>query len=78
MSGRLSVVEDVREEYGPFVSDESLSLEGDTTRNKPIKILQDTGITQSLMLKRDPFGSNSDKFLIIQDVSIVIVSVPLH
>lgn len=46
VSGRISVVGDVRKEYRPFVSDASISLVGYTTRKVPINILQDTDATR--------------------------------
>lgn len=75
------LVEDVREESRPFVSDGSVPLVGVTTRKIPIEILRDTGTTQSLMLKSSlSRGSNSatGEFVVIQRVSNEFVSVPLH
>lgn len=48
MLSRISVVEDITEEYRPFMSDESVSLMVDTTRRIPIKILQEFVVTQSV------------------------------
>lgn len=81
MSNRISVLEDMREEYRPFLSDGPLSLVGDTTRKIPVKILRDTGGIQSLMLKRCLHRvSNSVKgeFIVLQGGRSKFFSLPLR
>lgn len=42
---------DVTQEFTPFISEGFISLPGDSTSLKPIKILRDTGASQSLLLE---------------------------
>lgn len=72
---------DVREEYRPFVSNGSVSPVGDPTEKKSVKILRDTGATQSLIVESSvPCGSDSatGESVIIQGVTGSFVSIPLH
>ena len=62
---------DVREEYRPFVSVGSVSLVDSISTSVSVKILRNTGATQTLMSKHTlPFGisSASGKFIIVQGI----------
>ena len=62
---------DVREEYRPFVSVGSVSLVDSISTSVSVKILRDTGATQTLMSKHTlPFGisSASGKSIIVQGI----------
>ena len=72
---------DVREEYRPFVSVGSVSLVDSISTSVPVKILRDTGATQTLMSKRTlPFGKSSatGKSIVIQGIEGGFRKVPLH
>ena len=72
---------DVREEYRPFVSVGSVSLVDSISTSVPVKILRDTGATQTLMLKHTlPFGTSSatGKSIVIQGIDGGFKKVPLH
>lgn len=63
------------------MSDGSVLLVSDTTKRTPIKVLQDTGAMQSLILKSSfPCGLNlaTGEFVIVQSISNDLVSIPLH
>ena len=47
---KTSETDAVMEIYEPFLSDGSVSLNSDFAQSTPIKILQDTGASQSLIL----------------------------
>ena len=71
---------DVREEYRPFVSVGSVSFV-DSLSTIPVKILRDTGATQTLLLKNTlPFDMSSatGESVIIQGVEGGFINVPLH
>lgn len=71
----------IREEYNPFVSTGSVCPVDDPTKRVKIKILRDTGATQSLIVEEDmPRGSETATFerVVIQGVESGFVSVPLH
>ena len=77
-----SVSEDsIMEIYEPFLSDGFVSLNSDSAQSTPIKILRDTGASQSL-IKADtlPFSekSSSGTSVLIQGVECGFVNVPLH
>ena len=72
---------DVREEYKPFVSVGSVSLVDSISTSVPVKILRDTGATQTLMSKHTlPFGTSSatGKSIVIQGIDGGFKKVPLH
>ena len=77
-----SVSEDsVMEIYEPFLSDGFVSLNSDSAQSTPIKILRDTGASQSLILADTlPFSekSSSRTSVLIQGVECGFVNVPLH
>ena len=71
----------VREEYRPFVSVGSVSLVDRISTSVPVKILRDTGATQTLMSKHTlPFGTSSatGKSIVIQGIDGGFKKVPLH
>ena len=71
----------VMEVYEPFLSDGFVSLQGDLCPPTPIRILRDTGASQSLILADTlPFSekSSSGTNVLIQGVECGFVSVPLH
>ena len=77
-----SVSEDsIMEIYEPFLSDGFVSLNSDSAQSTPIKILRDTGASQSLILANTlPFSekSSSGTSVFIQGVECGFVNVPLH
>ena len=67
--------------YEPFLSEGFVSLSGDTCDPTPIKILRDTGASQSLILADTlPFSEKSSSGLsvLIQGVESEDINVPLH
>ena len=67
--------------YEPFLSDGFASLNSDYAQSTPIKILRDTGASQSLILADTlPFSekSSSGTSVLIQGVECGFVNVPLH
>ena len=81
-SCKESVSEDsIMEIYEPFLSDGFVSLNSDSAQSTPIKILRDTGASQSLILADTlPFSekSSSGTSVLIQGVECGFVNVPLH
>ena len=77
-----SVSEDsIMEIYEPFLSDGFVSLNSDSAQSTPIKVLRDTGASQSLILADTlPFSekSSSGTSVLIQGVECGFVNVPLH
>ena len=72
---------DVREEYRPFVSVGSVSFVDSLSTPAPVKILRDTGATQTLLLKDTlPFDMSSvtGEYVIVQGVEGGFINVPLH
>ena len=72
---------DYMENYKPFISEGVVSLVGDENSSQKVKILRDTGATQSLMLdsvlpltKKSFTGAN----VLISGVEMGILEVPLH
>ena len=79
-SDGLSCVES-NEEYRPFIYDELVSLVGEESNAKPIRVLRDTGVSQSILLEgvlplseSTYTGSN----VLLQGVELGVLSVPLH
>ena len=72
----------VMESFQPFMHDGFVSLSGDFVKSTPIKVLRDTGSSQSLMLSDTlPFSDSSfsGNHVLIKGVdSDDFVSVPLH
>ncbi|KAI5620496.1 hypothetical protein C0J50_19963 [Silurus asotus] len=72
----------LREEFLPFVSEGFVSP-SENSPSQPIRILRDTGASQSLLLKEAlPSFGNEDKaigdFILVQGIEGRIVTVPLH
>ena len=69
------------ENYKPFISEGVVSLVGDESSSQNVKILRDTGATQSLMLDSVlPLTENSitGANVLISGVEMGILEVPLH
>ena len=72
---------DYMENYKPFISEGVVSLVGDENSSQKVKILRDTGATQSLMLDSVlPLTKNSftGANVLISGVEMGILEVPLH
>ena len=72
---------DYMENYKPFISEGEVSLVGDESSSKKVKILRDTGATQSLMLDSVlPLTENSftGANVLILGKEMGILEVPLH
>ena len=72
---------DYMENYKPFISECVVSLVGDENSSQKVKILRDTGATQSLMLDSVlPLTENSftGANVLISGVEMGILEVPLH
>ena len=78
---KTSETDAVMEIYEPFLSDGSVSLNSDFAQSTPIKILRDTGASQSLILADTlPFSekTSSGTSVLIQGVECGFINVPLH
>ena len=67
--------------YEPFISDGLVSLNSDFAQSTPIKILRDTGASQSFILAETLAFSektSSGTSVIIQGVKCEFINVPLH
>ena len=62
ISAKTSETDSVMEIYEPFLSDGFVSLNSDSAQSTPIKILRDTGASQSLLLGRYPAFFREDIF----------------
>ena len=72
---------DYMENYKPFISEGVVSLVGDKSSSQKVKILRDTGATQSLMLDSVlPLTENSftGANVLISGVEMAVLEVPLH
>ena len=72
---------DYIENYKPFISEGVVSLVGDENSSQKVKILRDTGATQSLMLDSVlPLTENSftGANVLISGVEMGVLEVPLH
>ena len=72
---------DYMENYKPFISEGVVSLVGDENSSQKVKILRDTGATQSLMLDSVlPLTENSftGANVLISGVEMGVLEVPLH
>ena len=78
---KTSETDAVMEIYEPFLSDGSVSLNSDFAHSTPIKILRDTGASQSLILA-DTLSFSEKTFsgtsVLIQGVECGFINVPLH
>ena len=78
---KTSETDAVMEIYEPFLSDGSESLNSDFAQSTTIKILRDTGASQSLILADTlPFSekTSSRTSVLIQGVECGFINVPLH
>ena len=78
---RPNTESDYMENYKPFISEGVVSLVGDENSSQKVKILRDTGATQSLMLDSVlPLTENSftGANVLISGVEMGILEVPLH
>ena len=78
---KTSETDVVMEIYEPFLSDGSVSLNSDFAQSTPIKILRDTGASQSLILADTlPFSekTSSGTSVLIQGVECGFINVLLH
>ena len=78
---KTSETDAVMEIYEPFLLDGSVSLNSDFVQFTPIKILRDTGASQSLILADTlPFSEKtfSGTSVLIQGVECGFINVPLH
>ena len=81
ISAKTSETDSVMEIYEPFLSDGFVSLNSDFAQSIPIKILRDTGASQSLILADTlPFSekTSSGTGVLIQGVECGFDNVPLH
>ena len=81
ISAKISETDSVMEIYEPFLSDGFVSLNSDSAQSTPIKILRDTGASQSLILADTlPFSekTSSGTSVLIQGVECGFVNIPLH
>ena len=72
---------DYMENYKPFISEGAVSLVGDENSSQKVKILRDTGATQSLMLDSVlPLTENSftGANVLISGVEVGVLEVQLH
>ena len=72
---------DYMENFKPFISEGVVSLVGDENSSQKVKILRDTGATQSLMLDSVlPLAENSftGANVLISGVEMGVLEVPLH
>ena len=78
---KTSETDAIMEIYEPFLSDGSVSLNSDFAQSTPIKILRDTGASQSLILADTlPFSEKTSPgtSVLIQGVECGFINVPLH
>ena len=69
----------VMEIYEPFLSDGFVSLNSDCAQSTPIKILRDTGASQSLIFADTLlFSEKTSSSVLIQGEECGFVNVPLH
>ena len=76
-----TIQSDVLQTYEPFISEVFISPDGDSAKVTPVRILRDTGSSQSLLLK-DVIPLSTKTFTgsdaLIQDVECGFLNVPLH
>ena len=78
---KTSETDAVMEIYEPFLTDGSVSLNSEFALSTPIKILRDTGASQSFILTGTlPFSekTSSEKSVLIQGVECGFINAPLH
>ena len=81
IQAKTSETDSVMEIYEPFLSDGFVSLNSDYAQSTSIKILRDTGASQSLILADTLLFSkktSSGISVLIQGVECGFVNVPLH
>ena len=81
ISAKTSETDSVMEIYEPFLSDGFVSLNSDSAQSTPIKILRNTGASQSLILADTlPLSekTSSGTSVLIQGVECGFGNVPLH
>ena len=81
MEVKRSESEFIKEEFKPFVSEGFVSLKGDNANLHPIKIMRDTGASQSLLLEGIlPLSAETSAgaSVLIQGVELGVIKVPLH
>ena len=68
------------DEYSPFISDGSVALIGKEHEAKPVRVLRDTGASQSLLEGVLPLSESmySGSNVLLQGVELGVLSVPLH
>ena len=80
-TAKTSATDCIMEIYEPFLSEGFVSLTSDSAQSTPIKILRDTGASQSLILADTlPFSekTSTGTSVLIQGVECGFVNVPLH
>ena len=78
---KTSATDCIMEIYEPFLSEGFVSLTSDSAQSTPIKILRDTGASQSLILADTlPFSekTSTGTSVLIRGVECGFVNVPLH
>ena len=73
--------ENIREDFEPFVLEDSVSLDSGKVDPKPLKTMRDTCCAQSMILDGSlPFSevSATGENVLIQGTGMDIISVPLH
>ena len=79
---KSSESDSVLEKYSPFISEGFVSLTSDVVTNpQPVKILRDTGASQSLLLEGIvPLSekTSSGSSVLLQGVELGFINVPLH
>ena len=78
---KTSATDSIMEIYEPFLSEGFVSLTSDSAQSAPIKILRDSGASQSLILADTlPFSEKTsiETSVLIQGVECGFVYVPLH
>ena len=69
----------LRESFSPFITDGFISLVGDSDQRKPVKILRDTGATESFVSETAlPFSpcSSTGKSVLIHGIGLQTMSAP--
>ncbi len=74
-------IEEIMEEFKPFVTERFVSLIGDENNLQPIKILRDTAASKTLILQNVlPFSQQSsvDANVLVESIDLQKMNVPLH
>ena len=78
---KLNDTDVLLEDFKPFISEGSISLPGDQSSLRPIKILRDTGASQSLLLEGIlPLSESTytGRNILLRGVELGSIEVPLH